>query len=306
MIIKPPKLQKGDTICIVSPSAPIISDIKVGFDKGIARMKELGFKVMIAKNALSNSLGYSATPKEKADDINNAFADTSIKAVICSQGGKNANSILPLLDYVLIKDNPKIFVGISDITVLLNTIYQETGLITFHGNDLIHGFGRNSSEYEINEFIDRLVNGKTGVVNKNSEWKVIKSGLAKGILVGGNLTCLLKLAGTKYFPDFREKILFLEDYGEPYTADVVSYEFHQFNQIGVFKHVKGLWLGHYKTKDDFKYEDIAQEILHQYDFPVIKCDDFGHNTPNTIIPVGVEVKLDGEKGEVEIVGNFLS
>lgn len=306
MVIKPPKLQKGDKISVVSPSSPITNDIKINLDKGINKLKKLGFEVVLAKNALSNSLGYSATPQEKALDINNAFADKSIKAIICSQGGENANSILSLLDYKLIKNNPKIFLGISDITVLLNAIYQQTELITFHGNDVIWGFGRNPTDYEINEFIDRLINGKIGVIKKNSEWKIIRGGISEGILIGGNLNCLSKLAGTSYFPEFSNKILFLEDYGEHYSADTANCEFHQMDQIGIFKQIKGLWFGHYKTKENFQYEDIAKEIIKKYNFPVIKCDDFGHNTSNTVIPIGVKIRLNGEKAKVEILENFLS
>lgn len=305
MAIKPTRLKKGDKICIISPSAPVTAEFKTNLEKGINILKNLGFEVMLAKNALSNSLGYSSTPQEKAEDVNNAFADNSISAIICSQGGKNANSVLPLLDYKLIKSNPKIFLGISDITVLLNTIFQQTGLITFHGNDVMWGFGRDPKDYEIKEFTDRLVDGKIGVIKKNSEWKMIKAGSAEGILIGGNLSCLIKLAGTPYFPDFKDKILFLESYGEPYTADVTSYELHQLDQTGIFSQIKGLWFGYYKTKGDFQYEDIAKEIIDKYNFPVIKCDDFGHNTTNTVIPVGGRVRLNADKTDVEILEEIL-
>jgi len=306
MKVLPAKLKKGDKICVVSPSSPITSELKAQLDSGISKLSGLGLVVVIAKNAFSNTLGYAATSQEKADDINSSFRDKSVKAIICSQGGENSNSILPLLDYELIKNNPKIFLGISDITVLLIAIYQKTGLITFHGNDIIWGFGRNPSNYDVNEFVDRLLNGATGVVTKNSAWRTIRGGIAEGILIGGNLHCITKLAGTSYFPDFKDKILFLEDYGENRTAEAASYGFHQLDQLGVFKQIKGLWLGHYKTQGGFRFEDIAKEVTAKYDFPIIKCDDFGHNTPNTLIPIGIKTRINGDRSEVEITENYVN
>ena len=218
----PKRLKVGDTIGIVSPSGPVNEELKHQFDKGIDFLKNLGFKVKIGKNALSNSLKYSATPQEKADDMNAMFADDEIKAVICSQGGANANSILPLLDFEIIKNNPKIFLGISDITVLLNAIYQKTGLVTFHGNDIMWGFGTEHTDYDEQEFKDRLIEGKIGEIKHNSEWGCIRDGVAEGVLIGGNLNCLNKLVGTEYLPDFKDKILLLESFDESNSPDDVE------------------------------------------------------------------------------------
>lgn len=108
------KLNKGDTIGIVSPSAPIIEDLKEQFERGLQAIKNMGFKVKLSKNAYANTLGYSATISEKVEDINEMFADKEAKAILCSQGGQNSNAILPYIDYNLIKNNPKIIMGISD------------------------------------------------------------------------------------------------------------------------------------------------------------------------------------------------
>src|SRR3989344_7467375 len=212
MMMIPKRLCFGDTIGIVSPSGAVTKETMNQFNGGIDFLKNFGFKVKVGKNALSNTLKYSATPQEKADDLNSMFADTEVKAIICSQGGDNSNSILPLIDFNIIKNNQKIFLGISDITVLLNAIYTEAGLVTFHGNDLMWGFGTEHTDYDEQEFKDRLIGGKIGEVKNNSAWKCIREGIAEGILIGGNLNCLNKLAGTKYLPNFEAKILLLESF----------------------------------------------------------------------------------------------
>jgi muramoyltetrapeptide carboxypeptidase len=297
----PRKLQIGDTIGIISPSAPVTEETLGQFNKGIEFLKNAGFKTKIAKNALKNTLKYSATPEEKAYGLNSMFADPKVKAIICSQGGDNSNAILPLIDFNLIRKNPKIFLGISDITVLLNAINKETGLVTFHGNDLMWGFGREPTKYDEEEFRGRLIEGKIGEIRHNSEWKCIRGGTAEGILVGGNLNCLNKLAGTRYFPDFEGKILFLESFDESNPPAKVDAELQRLGQMGVFEKILGLWIGHYKHESKIPYEEIVLNAVKEYDFPILKCDDFGHNTPNTTVPIGVRVKLDAKNRKVAIL-----
>jgi len=297
----PKRLQIGDTIGIVSPSGAVSKELENQFNKGVDFLKNLGFKVKIGKNALSNTLKYSATPQEKADDINSMFSDNEVKAIICSQGGANSNSILPLLDFEIIKKNPKIFLGISDITVLLNTIYQKTKLVTFHGNDVMWGFGAEHTEYDEQEFIDRLVKGKIGEVKHNSEWKCIREGITEGILIAGNLNCLNKLAGTEYLRDFEAKILLLETFDESNAPDDVEAELSRLKQMGVFEKIKGLWIGYYNHKSKIQYEEIVMNVVKDYDFPILKCDDFGHNTPNTTIPIGTRIKLDATNKQVVLL-----
>ena len=301
MIMIPKKLQIGDTVGIVSPSGAVSKELENQFNKGIDFLKNLGFKVKVGENALKNTLKYSATPQEKADDINSMFADKEVKAIICSQGGANSNSILPLLDFEIIKNNPKIFLGISDITVLLNAIYQKTGLVTFHGNDVIRGFGAEHTDYDEQEFVDRLVKGKIGEVKHNSEWKCIKEGIAEGVLIGGNLNCLNNLAGTEYQPDFEAKILLLETFDASNAPDDVEAELSRLKQMGVFEKIKGLWIGYYNHKSKIPYEEIVMNVVKDYDFPILKCDDFGHNTPNTTIPIGTKIKLDATNKQVVLL-----
>jgi muramoyltetrapeptide carboxypeptidase len=137
MVMIPKRLSKGDAIGIVSPSTPVTQELAGQFLKAVEFLESLGFNVMVGEHVYSTSWGYAAAPQEKAEDINQMFADESIKAIICSQGGATANACLPYLNWNCIQENPKVFLGISDITVLLNAIHHKTGLITFHGNDVI-------------------------------------------------------------------------------------------------------------------------------------------------------------------------
>ena len=186
------KLNIGDTIGIISPSSPITEELKEQFNKGLQVYKNMGFEVVLSKNVYADSLGYSATINEKVEDIHEMFSNKEVKAIICSQGGQNSNSILPYLDYELIKNNPKIIMGISDSTAILNAIYSKTGIITYHQNDIIWGPGRSISQNEINDLKLRLIDGKDGKIEHFTEWKCIKEGVAEGTLIGGNLWTLTK------------------------------------------------------------------------------------------------------------------
>ncbi len=206
----PMRLKAGDAIGIVSPSTPVGDDLDEQFWDGVDFLEYLELSPVIGDHVRSNTLGYAASPQEKAEDINRMFADEAIKAIICSQGGATANACLSYLDWDAIRDNPKIFLGISDITVLLNAIHHKTGLVTFHGDDVMWGFGRHPADYDRQEFIARLMDARIGEVAANRERRTVRGGTAEGKLLGGNLSCLLKLAGTPYWPDFTGAIYFVE------------------------------------------------------------------------------------------------
>lgn len=292
----PRKLSKGDTIGIISPSAAITPELLPLLKKGREFLHDLGFRTEISSNCMKELKGSAGTPEERAEDINSMFDNRKINGIICSQGGDTANSTLPYLDFKLIKENPKVIQGISDITVLLNAIQAKTGLVTFHGNDIMFGFGRNPTAYDVNEFTDRLVKAKTGELNKNSKWKSTRPGIAEGRLMGGNLDCILKLAGTPYQPDFSDSILFLEAFET--TSSECDYKFQQMKQMGAFDRIKGVLIGYVwgmqkstKARKQEQMEDLLERITSNYDFPIVKCNDFGHNCSNTTLPIGVKVRL---------------
>jgi muramoyltetrapeptide carboxypeptidase len=304
MTILPKKLSPGDAIGIVSPSTPVTPDLAGQFKVGVAFLEAHGFKVMVGEHVYSTTLGYAASPQEKAEDINRMFADESINAIICSQGGATANACLPHLKWKMIEKSPKIFLGISDITVLLNAIQSKTGLVTFHGNDLLWGFGRNPTMYEEQEFINRLVNGKRGAIPARRARQTIRRGASEGKLLGGNLPCLLKLAGTPYFPDFTGAVLFVE--AMRIKPEECDYLFQQLKQIGVFDQIHGAIIGYIDGLQNdahasMQMEDVLLHVTAEYDFPILKVDDFGHNCPNTVLPVGGKVRMDADEQIVEIL-----
>jgi muramoyltetrapeptide carboxypeptidase len=304
MTLLPPKLNPGDTLGIVSPSTPVTKELDNQFRNGISFLEGLGFQVKTGRHVRSMSWGYTASPQEKAEDINGMFADDSVQAIICSQGGATANACLPYLDWELIRTHPKIFLGISDISVLLNAIHHKTGLVTFHGNDVMWGFGRTPSAYDRDEFLARLVDAKIGAIAPNRGQRTIRSGVAKGKLLGGNLHCLLKLAGTSYFPNFDESILFVEDIG--ITPEECDHAFQQLKQIGVFEQIQGAIIGYIDGLQNnpeaaAQMEDVLLRVTAEYDFPILKVDDFGHNCPNTTLPVGSKVKLAADECRIEIM-----
>ncbi len=233
------------------------------------------------------------------------FADRSISAIICSQGGGTANACLPLLDWELIKKNPKIFCGFSDISVLLNAIYSKTGLVTFHGSDVAWGFGWKPTEYDISEFTGRLLEGRTGEITPAGQRKTVRGGKAAGRLMGGNLMCLLKLAGTPYWPDFSDAILFMEGY--TVGSDDCDYMFNQLMQMGVFESIRGAVVGYIHSLQTAKHdvaqmEDVLLEVTKDYTFPILKVNDFGHECSNTVIPVGIDGRIDADSLKFRLDG----
>lgn len=304
MTIIPKKLNKGDTIGIVSPSAPVTQESVGQLEEGIAFLARHGFNVIIGEHVHSTTWRYAASPHEKAEDINRMFADEMIKAIICSQGGVTANACLPYLDWDTIREHPKVFLGMSDITVLLNAIHHKTGLITFHGNDVMWGFGRNLTMYDEQEFINRLIDAKIGEIPASGERRAIRDGIAEGKLLGGNLNCLMKLAGTPYFPDFKKAIPFIEALG--ITPEGCDHLFQQLKQMDVFNQINGVIIGYIDglQNDDkalMQMEDVLLHVTDNHNFPILKTDDFGHNCPNTVLPVGCAVKINTDSLTYEIL-----
>jgi muramoyltetrapeptide carboxypeptidase len=197
-------------------------------------------------------------------------------------------------------------VGISDITVLLNAIHHKTGLVTFHGDDVMWGFGRHPTAYDRQEFIACLMDARIGEVAANRERRTIRGGAAEGKLLGGNLLCLLKLAGTPYWPDFAGAIFFVEALN--ITPEACDYQFRQLEQMGVFDAIQGAIVGYVDglQKDEnatHQMEDVLLDVTSRYGFPILKVNDFGHNCPNTVLPVGGRVKVDADRQTVEILTN---
>jgi muramoyltetrapeptide carboxypeptidase len=303
MKLLPNQLKPGDTIGIVAPSSAII-DYKDEMEKQVQYFEHLGYKVKLSKNIYKKDGISAGTPEERASDINEMFRNEEIKAIICAEGGNTANGVLPLLDYDLIKENPKIFLGISDITVLINGIYAKTGLITYHGNNALYGYGEKSYEYQQTEFNNRLLIGEKAKIPPYQERKSIREGIAEGKLVGGNLRCFLNLAGTPYFPDCTDSILFLEAY--KITDFQCDYMLEHLKQMGVFNQVKGVIIGYiyglqHGNPHMTQMEEVLLKVTKNHDFPILKCNDFGHEIPNTVLPIGVQARINTQELSIELL-----
>ncbi len=302
--IRPQRLRQGDVIGIVAPSTPIDDTLRVQVDQGAAFLRELGFAVRFAPHVETRTLGYAASGAEKAADLHALFVDPDVRAIMCAQGGVTANASLGYLDWDLIREHPKPFIGISDITVLLNAVTMRTGLVTYHGDDLMWGFGRGTTAYNRSEFLSIFVEGRAGLIPAHRPRTTLRGGVAEGRLWGGNLTCLLKLAGTPYWPDLDGAILFLEDIG--LTPDHCDCELTQLLQIGVFEQISGVLIGYIDGQDGVAAPgqtlgEMLSRLTPQHRFPILKTEDFGHNCPNTVLPVGALARLDADERKLSLL-----
>ena len=294
-------LKKGDTIGVTAPSNPIIGDNIEELEIAKNIIEKAGFKVKYSKNIFSNTNGYSAEAQEKAKDINDMFRDKSVKMIWFAKGGNNSNSVFDYLDFEAIKNNPKIICGFSDITSLINVINEKTGLVTFHGTNF-KTIATEENNFGYNEVINRLVN-KNLDISKNADYITITEGEAEGKLVGGNLSLTRGLVCGKYNIDFTDKILFLEELGFETDPAMASNHLYFMKQNGVFDKIKGLWIGNYEHESKFKLEDIVLDVLNgEYNFPIIKSNNFGHGEYKTVIPVGTKAKINTNKeNKIELI-----
>lgn len=300
--MKPERLKKGDTIGIIAPSNPITERYKEYLNNSIKIFENMGFNIKLSHNIYKNTWGYSATPEEKASDINDMFADKEVKAIISAIGGDNSFNCLGLIDYENIKKNPKIICGYSDATNYLEAIYTKTGLITYHHLEMVDLGKKLNREFELKQFKKTLIDGTIGNIDKNSQYKVLKKGCTEGIIVGGNVPSIVTLLNTEYFPDLNDKILFLEVYSKTTNFELTDRYIGLLKYHGVFDKIKGLWIGHYDADtENTKIEDIFMRHLKEFDFPIIKCDDFGHDCDKIVIPIGAKVKFDANNELVTIL-----
>lgn len=301
-MLVPKKLQKGDTIGIIAPSSPITEESLEVINNSIMLMEASGFKIEFGKYVFKNTLGYSATAKEKAEDINNMFANPKIKAIICASGGANSNSTFEYLDYELIKNNPKILCGFSDSTSLTNIITEKTGLVTFSGATF-KALTSWATDYGYRQVIKRFVDGNMELAEDDEEFKTIIEGTAEGELIGGNLSLIANLSSGKYSANFKDKILFIEELCLESYPEMVSNYLYKMRQNGVFDQVKGIWVGNYDGS--VALEKILLDTLDgEYSFPIIKSNNFGHTEKKQVIPIGTMARIDTTKDvKIELLEN---
>lgn len=301
------KLNYGDTIGVVGVSNSLeINNHYECFYKAEKFFQNKGFRIKRGKYVLEDYYGTAGTREQRAEDMMDMFKDDEVKAIVCLKGGETCNTFIDLLDYDVIKRNPKIITGYSDITVLLQTIYKKTDLITFHGESFIH-FGEQDADERYKEFESAFINKKIGKFITGDK-KIIRKGNVEGKIIGTNLGCMMHLLGTEYLPDMQDNILLIESYRT--SPNECQRRFAHLKQYGIFDKIKGIIIGYnydlQKNGDIFpQMEDILLEYTKEYKFPIIKCNDFGHEIVNGVIPIGVKCKIDSDNNQIEILDEFL-
>ena len=296
-MIVPDKLKKGDIIGVVAPSNPIVGDNIEEIKKAKEIIEADGFRVKFSENLFSNTNIYSGTAKEKAEDINNMFADKEVKMIWCAKGGNNSNSTFEYLDFDIIKNNPKIICGYSDITSITNIITEKTGLVTFSSTNF-KTIATDETDYSYKQALNRFVQGSLEF--GQNDFKIIKNGEAEGKLIGGNLSLIRGLVCGKYKVDFTDKILFIEELGYETDPAMVSNNLYYMKQNGVFDKIKGLWIGNYEHESGIALEKIVLDCIEEkYNFPIIKSNNFGHIEKKEVIPIGTKAKI--KNGKIELI-----
>jgi muramoyltetrapeptide carboxypeptidase len=293
-IIRPQILKRGDTIGIVAPASPFK---KAAFDVGIKLINEMGFNTRIHPWVYQSDRYLAGADDHRAAQFNAMMADDSVQAVLCARGGYGAMRILDRLDYDAIGRNPKPLIGFSDITALHQVIQLKTGLVTFHGPMVttlakLTGQGRQSWQ-------DALT-GKRDFSTLFSDLRMLKSGTAQGMLVGGNLATLCHMVGTPYGADYAGAILMIEDIGEaPYRVDRML---TQMKLAGVLDGMVGLVVGGFE--DCGRFDEIDEIVLERFadmDIPIVSGAPFGHGRENTIVPLGVPARIDADQTTVSLL-----
>lgn len=303
-VIKPHKLKSGDKLAIVAPGSYISEE---ELQDSIKNLNLLGFETTFSEKVLLQSGYFAGTDKDRADDLMNMFSDKSVKGIVCARGGYGCARILPMLDYDIIRANPKVLIGYSDITALLYGIYQKSGLITFHGPVGTSTF----NDYSVNNFNKVLINPERTNLFHNSTsgddenvygLTSIVKGKGKGRLVGGNLSIMVSLIGTEFDVDYSNKIIFIEEIGEePYRVDRMLTQLIQAHKLkdaagvmmGIFRNCEG------KQKDPsfsktFTLMEVLQDRLNKFKIPVLYGMSFGHVKDKFTIPFGAYAELDAD------------
>jgi muramoyltetrapeptide carboxypeptidase len=308
-ILKPKRLKPGNVIGVISP-ASTPGDL-LNIENGVKYIEKNGYRVEVGKN-VGKYHGYLAgSDEERLSDLHDMFRNKNINAVFCVRGGYGSARILDKIDYKLIQNNPKIFVGYSDINALQMAFFAKCGLITFAGPMVASDFADEISSFTEEAFWRVITsNIKVGrLYNPNKEkFFAIKKGSAQGRILGGNLTMINSLISTEYLPKLKDSILLLEEINEaPYRIDRML---NQFRIMKIFKNVKGVILGDFvkcvendSDKRTLSLNDVVIDYFEELKIPVIYNFRHGHLHDKITIPFGLKTTLNASRGFVEINEN---
>ncbi len=308
-IIKPKRLNIGDTLGLIAPGSFITED---ELKESINNIESLGFKTAYTENILARDGYLAGTDEQRTSDLHEMFTRKDIDGIVAARGGYGCTRILPFIDYDLIKKNPKILIGYSDITALLYAIYCKTGLVCFHGPVGISTF----NDYSICNMKNVLIYPSQNLTmynagdneDDNAEIYTIRSGKSSGELIGGNLSLAVSLIGTPYDVDTSGKLIFLEEVDEePYRIDRML---TQMIEAGKFKKASGIILGNFSgcepKKDDsnsFSLKEVLYSRLYELNIPVVYGMSFGHIKNKLTLPVGIKAEFNSINQTITLLEN---
>ncbi len=283
-------LKSGDTLGICAPSSRFDTE---KLNLGIQIIESLGFKVKVPKEIFKKKRYLAGDDMLRASVINTLFSDSDIDGIICARGGFGAIRILDYLNWEMIKQNPKPFIGFSDCTAILLSVISETGIPVIHGPTVV------SFVTAQKETIDSFYKILTGPFDeiKVTNRQIIKPGKCTGILRGGNIATISHLLGTKFQPDFRNCILFIEDIGEP--AYKIDRMLTQMKMAGLFEKIRGVIIGTFEDCDNDEYiKEILLEIFGPYNVPILSRLDSGHGKVNLPLYMGTDIEMDTKSARI--------
>ncbi|BAY24499.1 peptidase U61 LD-carboxypeptidase A [Calothrix sp. NIES-2100] len=300
-ILKPPRLQIGDTVGLIAPAGIVDKQDVETAQQNIA---DLGLKVKLGKHILDRYGYLAGKDRDRAFDLNAMFADQSVKAIIAMRGGWGCNRILPLLNYPIIRSHAKILLGYSDITSLLLAINAKSRVITFHGPVATSTWNQFTLDY-----VQRILFAGEAVTMQNPtnnevQFSPIAPGKAKGKLVGGNLSVLAAMLGSPYLPAWNQSILFLEEIGEDvYRVDRML---TQLKNAGILNRIAGLIFGQCTNcslgdEPNFTLMQVLQDHILPLNIPAWYGAAIGHIKDKFTMPVGVNVEINAIAGTIQML-----
>jgi muramoyltetrapeptide carboxypeptidase len=311
--IHPKALKRGDTVGIIAPGTAVTDPDQLS--KAVEALTYFELNAKFGKNVLKGEGYKTRTIDERLDDLHSMFKAKEIAGVFCLRGGYGSAQLLDRIDYDLIKNNPKVFIGYSDITAMHLAINKISKLITFHGPVLLSGFSNYTADYFSKALFNTNPIGK--IVNSDSKsgirlehpTRTIKPGKASGKLIGGNLSLICSLMGTPYEIDTSNKILFIEDVGEePFRIDRML---TQLRLAGKLQSASGIIFGECSDCNseglnpshvwDYSLGEVLDNILGKLNIPVFYGLTFGHTSDQITLPVGVEAEIDADSGTLNII-----
>lgn len=295
-ILKPPRLRKGAVIGVIAPASPMKPEL---LESGVRYLEGLGYRVKLGKHIFKNHGYLAGTDKERAQDLNSMFRDRRVQAIICARGGYGTPRLLSLLDYDAMRQHPKIFVGYSDLTAIQLAIFKHAGLVTFSGPMVAAEMGRGIDPFTEENFWRMITEPQAfgGLQRPNDEsYTPITKGKMSGRLLGGCLSLIAPIAGTRHLPSFKKNILFVEDVGEVvYRWDRY---FVQLRELGLLQHIGGFMLGQttdcQSSENDptLTFDDLMRDFIKPLKVPALTGLDYGHSRVKHTMPIGALAELD--------------